>query len=479
MIYQPKRQSAAVMALMVFFFSVVPAKRAEAVVPLVGLAVAAIGQGGAIVTADLLASGVTALIGGSIMALAITPSTADAPVRVPLLSDQATIDSVMPPPAAAATAAPIQKEGVSCRVGSFTKVGATYDEACSTAFSANNAYANEQAGGGTCPRVGYSTCETYGGYSAGQITVNWTMYCMSTSCANGVQYGEVFSSGSSASSVYTTASGVINTCGAGYVMSGDSCVLANARVAQPDNKVDIPVSTGSGGFSAPSASQEADSMPSYASVSGGKVYAQGKNSSGQPVMIEYAKNADGSKTYITHYTQSEDATQTTVKTQSVTVDTATGAVTGAVTGTAVGSISPGTAAGEIPTVSTGTAVTSGTQVNALVFPTDYARSGEAAQAANTVKTSVDQLKDKMTNSEMVNDPTVPDWADNWGNTFNPLKAWSMPGHTSACPVSGFEWNGVTYTMSSHCQLILDHWSGLQTASVVVWTITALFILLGS
>lgn len=458
---QPKRQSAAIMALLVFFFSVFPAKRSEALIPLVGLTVAAIGPGGTLVTADILAAGVSSLIGGSIIALAITPSTADAPMRVPLASDQATIDQAMPPPVAQASTTPNVRysqgatcsghwgEGsnaaAACVAGSCSEAVSWYGEPAVSVFSLSYS-------GSVCSAVIVTTRNSDGYELNRQIQPNRTISA-NTSCPTG------------------------------YTASGPVCNLtAVPRAAVPDQKYDVPKPvSAAAGYVAPSTSQEIDSIPKYASFSGGKVYATGKDALGRPTQIEYALNADGSKTYITHYTQMEDATQTTVKTQSVTVDRATGQVTGASTATALGSIASPTAINTAGTVTTGAAVTSGagSSSSPIVFPTDYARAGEAASAANTVKTSVDQLKDKVTNSETVDDPTVPDWADNWGSTFNPLKAWSMPGHASSCPTGGFEWNGVSYTMNSHCQLILDHWSGLQTAAVVVWTISAIWILLGA
>lgn len=447
--YQPKRQSAAMLALVFFVLSVFPVKRSEALGPLAVLAVAAYDAAGTVVIADVLTSGVSALIGGSIVALAITPSTADAPMRVPLVSDQPTIDAVMPPPAAPATAAKVTKfdwynnyyysDCVAAIASNFPRsAGATWQEACSAIGGT--------ASGGGCTK-----------------SVAPVSQCNMAETA-------------------TFLASAVEDCPAGYTESGSSCALVNARAAQPDQKYDVPAAAGGGsGYVAPSSLQEGDAKPAYAAFSGGKVYASGKDSSGRPVQIEYAVSADGTKKYITHYTQMEDATQTTVRTQSITVDSVTGAVTSATTGTAVGSVAPATSVGGVGTVTQGAAVTSGagSSSSPIVFPSDYARAGEAASAVNTVKTSVDQLKDKFTNSETVDDPTVPDWADHWGATFNPLKAWTMPGHSSQCPVAGFGWNGVTYTIDSHCQLITDHWSALQTASVVVWVISALWILLGA
>lgn len=80
-----------------FFFAltvVFPVRPARALVPLVGMAVAAVDVGGALVTADLLTKGVSALIGGTLAAIYLNVGDAQAPTRVPLLSDKPTIDAV-------------------------------------------------------------------------------------------------------------------------------------------------------------------------------------------------------------------------------------------------------------------------------------------------------------------------------------------------------------------------------------------------
>jgi len=139
----------------------------------------------------------------------------------------------------------------------------------------------------------------------------------------------------------------------------------------------------------------------------------------------------------------------------------------------VESFNPGTVAAYDPATSTGT----GTDTGSVVFPSDYARAGEAAQAANTIKTSVDQLKDRLTDSAAVADPEAPQYTNHWGDTFTGLLSWSLPAHTSTCPVATFDAFERTFRMDSHCQLAADYWETLRVAMVVVWVILALFILL--
>lgn len=443
-----KRFRALGLAVLFALSAVFPVRQANAIVPLIGLTVAAIGPGGTLLSADLLVSGVTALLGGSIVALAITPSTADAPMRVPLASDQATIDAVMPPPAVASTSQQTSQR-------KWYGLGGTYSynsagESCSVGYAAQ----------------GDTTCQ----------------------CDENSGYCQVFYMGNY-STGYVVLSQMTVTCPAGYTASGDSCLLTSApRAVQPDQKYDVPVPVSGAGYVAPSASQEADAMPAYAAFSGGKVYAQGKNSSGQPVMIEYAKNADGSKTYITHYTQTETGSQTQVTTQSITVDSATGAVASAGVGTAVGSIAPATGAGAVPTVSTGAAVTSGTGSGSqsLVLPTDYARTGEAGAAATTINTKLDTLHRDLTEKGAdIADPVAPE-ASAFSNaffngTFGNLLAWRLPAHTSECPTVTFDYMMFTshqvHHMDAQCTIAEQIRPVLSVVMVVVWTVVALFVLL--
>ena len=118
------------------------------------------------------------------------------------------------------------------------------------------------------------------------------------------------------------------------------------------------------------------------------------------------------------------------------------------------------------------------------FPSDYARQGEAQSAATSITDALGAKIDKIT--ETGADPADPlqpatsefDQAFFQG-TFTNLLGWQLPGHSSQCPTSGFTWNGEAYVIDSHCQLVQDHFSALSTVMAVVWTVLALFILLGA
>lgn len=121
----------------------------------------------------------------------------------------------------------------------------------------------------------------------------------------------------------------------------------------------------------------------------------------------------------------------------------------------------------------------GTGTNTIEFPSDYARQGEAGQAALLIKGAIDPIKDRLTQTENVPDPTPGEWADPWGVTWDNLKGWRVPAHSGACPVSSFEWNGAVYQFNAHCSLIQDHFSAFSAVMSVVWSVLALFLVLGA
>lgn len=428
-----KRLKALALAGVFLLCSVVPVRQANAVLPIaIGMTMQAFGAGGSLVSANLLTAGVSALIGGTIFALGLTPSdmgdgTNPVGLRIPTIDDPVKTEAAMPAPNASPTVATSTQNCAQW----LSHEGVLFSETCVT--GAVDVIAS-------CPG-------TFIAYNS-RCDVGGVIYEFSSRSTTG--------------------------CPPGYNLapSGTSCNLVSARASVSDSKVDV-IRTPTG-YTMPTTAQDADAVPSYATASGGVVRVAGRDSSGRPVMIEYAVSPDGTKTYIRHYTQTESGGQTVVQTKTVTIDANSGAVIGGVGGVNAGSID-GLGTGNTTIVNNGAAVAPAD----IVFPSDYARTGEAASAANVVKGAVDALAEPLKNTETLNDPTVPDYVDPWGTTFSMLKGWSLPGHSSSCPVGSFEWNGGLYVIDAHCQLVADHFGVIQAAMSVVWVVLALFVVLGA
>lgn len=61
--------------------------------------------------------------------------------------------------------------------------------------------------------------------------------------------------------------------------------------------------------------------------------------------------------------------------------------------------------------------------------------------------------------------------------FTGLKGWQLPAHASQCPTSSFAWNGNTYTFDAHCQLATDHFAAFRGVMTLVFSLSALFVVL--
>lgn len=63
------------------------------------------------------------------------------------------------------------------------------------------------------------------------------------------------------------------------------------------------------------------------------------------------------------------------------------------------------------------------------------------------------------------------------NLMSDLKNFSVPSHVTVCPVSSFTALGKEYQLRTHCDLIEQHRALIDSAMVLAWAITALFIVL--
>lgn len=126
---------------------------------------------------------------------------------------------------------------------------------------------------------------------------------------------------------------------------------------------------------------------------------------------------------------------------------------------------------------TGAGSSPGTGTGTGSWPDDYARQATVA----SIDAGIAQLHQDLTRTEDKADPDIPEssrFTDAFfSGTFDALKGWQLPGHTSQCPVGSFSWNSTTYAIDAHCQLVNDHFNALQAAMTVVWSLLALFIVL--
>lgn len=118
------------------------------------------------------------------------------------------------------------------------------------------------------------------------------------------------------------------------------------------------------------------------------------------------------------------------------------------------------------------------------FPNDYARQGEADAAAKVITPKLDKLHDDLTKTDTVADPTDLTAGDmpTWSNTFTDLLRWQLPAHSSACPrpsmdLSAIFGPGSIFTLQSHCDLLNNNAAPLHSAMLIVFTLSALFIVL--
>lgn len=365
-------------------------------------------------------------------------------VRVPLTSDPA---KAVPAPAAAPSAGAPQLV-YTATTGACVKTGSSADDACSKsvacAIAANGA-----------------TTVSYIGAANGGCQVSF-----STGGSN-LFYGG-----------YTSALG----CPTGYNNISGTCTLGDARAAVPDHNCDFSRSgTSLTAISDPDCSAALAKMPFI--CANGTCTGQGVDSSGHPVNYLITPRADGGST-VTTQTQNTVSGQTQV--QTTTVGVSSGGVVDGVSGSISAGSIPASSDGSATTPVTSTAppLQSGSNPSPIQFPTDYARTGEAQTAANTLSPKLDTLHHDLSDTVSVNDPVLPDTSTMpwFGDTFKNLSGWSMPGHVSSCPQPSMDLSSVlgeghVYVLSSHCTLINNNFGNLRTAMLVAWLILATFVVL--
>lgn len=379
-------------------------------------------------------------------------------VRIPTASNAA---SVVPAPAAPA-------------VGTSPHTTYTYNVVRETAAQACNdvAIANTYHGSSACSGLAGTMTYTVASVAAPSCFMHYE-------CVGDVS-GTVIVSGNT-----TTSITVGLTCSAGYTNTAGVCNLTNARLAVQDGIADYQrAGTAFSKYAGDDAST-VDPWLSQQTItsSNDTLVISGMDTGQRPQKISVTNTADGGST-ITGITQKVDGAGATYTQTTVLTVNPSGVVTAAATtsqaqqmtqnpSTKTWTISAAPASTYAPVATAGS--------SAPAFPSDYARQGEAASAAASINAALGPKLDKLVEaSAPPADPLVPDMAGytDFGSTFSTLLSWQLPGHISTCPTASFmtPWS-VSYTINAHCQLILDHWSVLQAAMMVVWTIGALFVVL--
>lgn len=447
-----KRFNAWVLSALMVVFTLFPQKPSYAVLP--ALAVTAITSGAGAAAVDVGATAVATLVGSSIVALGVVGQLPGQQtyneLRIPLVDDKAKQDSAMPPPSAPATAQP---------TGGIPADASSYAYPCS-----------ESPTGASCG--GQQTmewCSSWLGY--GQRT--YAVWCKEVvSGDNARNFGLAGSNGSLPPAGYIPPD---SSCPPGY--SGSGCALQSPRLVTPDGKNDVQ-RTASGFTFGPSV--DVDSGGASLSPSGSpsttpspKVTVVGKNSKGEPIVIEVVRNADAT-TNVRLSTQTQVSNNTVVRQQDLTLSPDSVVIT-ALDSVMEGQITDIDSANPTVTADPNQKVFS----SDIQFPSDYARVGEAAQAANILKPSLDLLNDKFTLTQTVDDPTIPDYPDVWASTFDGITGWHLPSHTSECPTGSFVFNNKIFVMDTHCQLISNYFGALSAAMNVVWFVLAFAVVMGA
>ena len=108
----------------------------------------------------------------------------------------------------------------------------------------------------------------------------------------------------------------------------------------------------------------------------------------------------------------------------------------------------------------------------ISIPTDYARAGESIIAAKSIT-------DKLAETKEETDLVEPVLSNPLSNYFNPLRSWSMPVSTGSCPAGSFSWNGNSYSFNIMCTLFESYLTMIQGGMNVIYSLAALFIVLGA
>lgn len=356
-----RRISARLLLPFFLVWSVTVPRPAQAVLPLaIPLVASLVNAAGAVVASDIAASAATALLGGAALALILsTPgdtSNVNGQVRIPLTASSP--DAAIPAPAAPASASLLITYSFTMATGCNAGASGSGYSTQQAAFAAYVQTVNIPACG--YPGTTYIVCPT----NPLQMSYNGGASCYAPN-PNPVQSA--------------------NGCPAGYVVTGmpATCVLDNARAAAPDNKQDFQRA---GAVISPFTGDDKpsgfDGLVSTTSTSNDTVTVSGVDGSGNPVRYFVQALSTGGAV-VKASVQKTDANGSTYTHHQIVAVGVAGQVdsTSANDTAQVFSYNSATRQYDLTGAETSVAPPVSTTVN---FPSDYARSGEAANAAQSI-----------------------------------------------------------------------------------------------
>lgn len=380
---------------------------------------------------DVTATAAVTLIGASLLFFDIGNGFGDK-IRIPTTSDPA---KQVPAPVAPSSAAPVP--------------------------SFDYFVYNALGGGGIASKTPLGACQAVGG--------NVVTYVSGFPYCDGIPTA-YFYPGSTGSAVYSRTvlakPSTTFACPVGY--SGNPCLLVDPRAASPDNNCDLArTSTSFTVIADPDCAVHSN----IHSNPDGSVSFNGANSNKQPFSISFNPTASGG-TNVNTTTQGSDAAGNSVNTNLNIQLNPQGVVTSATQTQTL----PSGAPSPNPAVNPNT-----TPATTITPATDYARQGEAAAATVPVTNELQKLNSNFT-TVSTTDPLVPLSTDvpTFGTTFNNLFGFRLPLHASACPTPTLTLTGLgmgVYTLDSHCNLLNSNSAPIRTSMIIVFLLSALFIVL--
>lgn len=325
-------------------------------------------------------------------------------------------------------------------------------------------------------------------YSQG-LSLNTNITVNSVSCSDSTrtgtatytnkQTGAVTSSPISAIDCITRAAPI--SCPVGSTLTNGLCVVDNPRTVYPDHSKDYSRS----GTTLSPAAGDVDAGATVTTLPSGGLLVQDLTANGEARHYKIIPQVDGGSSLEIYEPVTNAVGDTGTKKVVVTVSP-DGTITGK-TQTTTGEQLGQDAAGQpvLNPAPVGTTFTpSSPSGSTITFPNDYARAGEAAQAAQSSNTKLDTLHNDLSATTIVADPSVPVAGDmpTWGDTFTNLLSWQLPAHSSTCPtpsmdVSPVFGSGHILTMDSHCALMADNALIISSAMLVTYTLLALFLVM--